>query len=159
MTPNAYQIYTYARKFRDAYGKAMEPLCRELELPQAAVEILLFLANNPGLNTAKDICTYLRLKPGLVSLHVERLVQEGYLERCTAPKDRRRCPLVCTRMAEAAISRGRSLQADFSASLVRGLDAGELERFLGCLSVMEENLNALAAGSCREKEGVSNESR
>ena len=159
MTPNAYQIYTYARKFRDAYGKAMEPLCRELELPQAAVEILLFLANNPGLNTAKDICTYLRLKPGLVSLYVEHLVQEGYLERCTAPKDRRRCPLVCTPGAEAAISRGRSLQAEFSVSLVRGLDAGELERFLEYLSVMEKNLNALAAGSCREKEGAGNESR
>ena len=43
--------------------------------------------------------------------------------------------------------------------IVRGLDAGELERFLEYLSVMEKNLNALAAGSCREKEGTGNESR
>ena len=159
MTPNACQIYTYARKLRDAYGAAMEPLCREFSLSQPAAEILLFLANNPGLDTAKDICTYLRLKPGLVSLHVEALVREGYLARSTAPGDRRRCPLVCTEKAAPAIARGRALQAGFSASLVRGLPPETLEGFLRCLSAMEENLNQLTAGGSRPRDGTPQESR
>ena len=63
----------------------MQPLCRREGLASNGVDILLFLANNPGLDTARDICTYRGLKPGIVSFHVEKLVQEGYLLRQPAP--------------------------------------------------------------------------
>lgn len=67
----------------------MPPLCGpltvELSMAQPAVDILLFLANNPGMDTAKDICTYRHLKPAIVSFHVDNLVREGYLERREVP--------------------------------------------------------------------------
>ena len=63
-------------KTAQAYSAMCKPLCQELKLPQTAFDILMFLANNPGLDTARDICTYRGLKPGIVSFHVEKLVQE-----------------------------------------------------------------------------------
>jgi len=78
---NAYQVYTGARQLLEGYAAAMQPLCRREGLAPNGVDILLFLANNPGLDTARDICTYRGLKPGIVSFHVEKLVQEGYLLR------------------------------------------------------------------------------
>lgn len=64
----------------------MQPLCRREGLAPNGVDILLFLANNPGLDTARDVCTYRGLKPGIVSFHVEKLVQEGYLLRAARPR-------------------------------------------------------------------------
>ena len=40
-----------ANKFAEAYYRALQPLCLETDLPPLAVDILLFLANNPAYNT------------------------------------------------------------------------------------------------------------
>ena len=53
----ASQVYTYTRRILDAYAAVMQPLSAELDMAQNAVDILLFLANNPGLDTARDIYT------------------------------------------------------------------------------------------------------
>ena len=74
----ASQVYTYTRRILDAYAVVMQPLSAELDMAPNAVDILLFLANNPGLDTARDICTYRRLKPGIVSFHVDKLVPLFY---------------------------------------------------------------------------------
>ena len=71
----ASQLYAALRRFQDAYAAALRPLCERTGMAQGAVDILLFLANNPGLDTARDICLYRRLKPGIVSLHVESLAR------------------------------------------------------------------------------------
>ena len=55
---NAYQVYTGARQLLEGYAAAMQPLCRREGLAPNGVDILLSLANNPGLDTARDICTY-----------------------------------------------------------------------------------------------------
>lgn len=113
---NAYQVSIAARQLLEGYAAAMQPLCRREGLAPNGVDILLFLANNPGLDTARDICTYRGLKPGIVSFHVEKLVQEGYLLRQPAPGDRRKCRLVCTEKAGPVVQQGRELQETFSAA-------------------------------------------
>ena len=45
---NAYQVYTAARQLLEGYAAAMQPLCRREGLAPNGVDILLFLANNPG---------------------------------------------------------------------------------------------------------------
>ena len=113
---NAYQVSIAARQLLAGCAAAMQPLCRREGLAPNGVDILLFLANNPGLDTARDVCTYRGLKPGIVSFHVEKLVQEGYLLRQPAPGDRRKCRLVCTEKAGPVVQQGRELQETFSAA-------------------------------------------
>ena len=45
-------MFANAARFSDAYHAALSPLCAETGLPPAAADILLFLANNPGCETA-----------------------------------------------------------------------------------------------------------
>ena len=82
----------FGRKTSAAYAALCKPLCQKLHLPQTAFDILMFLANNPGYQTASDVVEVRKLKANLVSVNVDRLVQEGYLVReaaapcCAAPK-------------------------------------------------------------------------
>ena len=69
----------FSRKVSLAYGEACKPLCRELNLPQTAFDILLFLANNPAYSTAADIVEIRKIKANLVSVNVDKLVRDGYL--------------------------------------------------------------------------------
>ena len=99
-------LFSHANKMTKAYHIMLTPLCKETGLPPLAMDILLFLANNPEHNTAKDICRMRGHKPGIVSVHVERLVNDGLLERREMPGDRRR------RGLSAPNRRKRSLSAD-----------------------------------------------
>lgn len=140
------QVYTYTRRILDAYTVVMQPLSAELDMAPNAMDILLFLANNPGLDTARDICTYRRLKPGIVSFHVDKLVREGYLLRTRDPGDRRRCRLVCTGKAAPIIARGQALQEQFSAQMSAGVAPDALETFQRCLTAFAQNLDHIAHG-------------
>ena len=140
----ASQVYTHSRLLLDAYAGIMRPQSAELNMAQTAVDILMFLANNPGYDTAKDICTMRHLKPGIVSFHVENLVQEGYLERQNVPGDRRKCRLVCTEKAASIIEKGRALQAKFMRQMTKGLEKEQIDTLVSCLETFEKNLSGIA---------------
>ena len=108
----------FGRKTSAAYAALCKPLCQKLHLPQTAFDILMFLANNPGYQTASDVVEVRKLKANLVSVNVDRLVQEGYLVREADPGDRRRTLLRCTEKACPIIEQGRALQEEFGARLL-----------------------------------------
>ena len=154
--PTAVDIYTAVRRFETAYASAMRPLAEQTIHKlhnMTAVDILLFLANNPGRDTARDICTYRKLKPAIVSFHVDKLAREGYLLRQAVPGDRRKCRLVPTEKAALVIAQGRALQERFSRQLVRGLTAEDAAHFERCLTVIGDNMTAMAEDR-RKNEGV-----
>ena len=132
-----------AKKFSLAYRQVCRPLCRELGLPQTAFDILMFLGNNPAYKTARDIVEMRRIKATLVSVHVDRLVREGYLERQQVPGDRRKTLLLCTDKAQPVIAKGRLLQEDFFEKLLDGMDEEERNAFSAALHRIGENLDAI----------------
>ena len=150
----AVQFYAHAQGFKDAYNAALRPLCQRLELPQTAMDILLFLANNPGMDTASEICTYRHLKPAIVSFHIDNLVQSGLLQRRSAPEDRRKLHLTCTEQAAPMIAQGRAIQEEFSRQLTQGLSPEQLETLGTCLSVIEQNIARLSRQRGQEKGGL-----
>ena len=94
-----------ARTISLAYNVVCKPICKELDLPQTAFDILMFLGNNPKYKTAGEIVEIRHIKANLVSVNVDKLVREGYLERKTVEGDRRKTELICTEKAMAVISR------------------------------------------------------
>ena len=132
-----------AKKFSLAYRQVCRPLCRDLGLPQTAFDILMFLGNNPAYKTARDIVEMRRIKANLVSVHVDRLVREGYLERQQVPGDRRKTLLLCTDKAQPVIAKGRLLQEDFFEKLLDGMDEEERNAFSAALHRIGENLDAI----------------
>lgn len=133
----------FAHNFHQAYCIRCSPVCRELEMPRTAFDILMFLGNNPAYNTAKDIVELRGLKPNLVSVNVERLVRDGYLERQDFPGDRRKTVLLCTAKALPVIERGQELQKSFFEDIFRDVDEASRENFHRVMQAVERNLNTI----------------
>ena len=132
-----------ARTISLAYNVVCKPICKELDLPQTAFDILMFLGNNPKYKTAGEIVEIRHIKANLVSVNVDKLVREGYLERKTVEGDRRKTELICTEKAMEVISRGREIQREFLDKMLANLGDGELKAILSALGVIKGNLNAI----------------
>ena len=123
MNPNI----EFSIKTAQAYNAVCKPLCQELGLSQTALDILLFLANNPDYKTARDI--------------VE--VQEGYLERYAVASDRRKTKLLCTGKADPIIRKGRVVQNAFFKRLLDHVEPADQEVFFRTMELIGKNLDEI----------------
>lgn len=142
------EINGHAKKVGLVYDMMLTPLSRELGIPQTALGILLFFANNPKLSTARDACELRGLKRAIVSTHIERMVSEGLLERRAYPGDRRKELLVCTKKAQPIIESGRVAQKKFAQVMLEGLSEDDLAAMERCFKVMNGNIDRIMK-SCR----------
>ena len=131
----------FAHDLIETYSERCKPLCREIQMPQTAFDILMFLANNPEYNTARDIVEIRGLKANLVSINIEKLVKEGFLERMPDAKDRRKNVLICTENAKPIIEKGRQLQIGFFGNLFDGIDEESRRQFFGVIEKLRTNLD------------------
>ena len=108
---------TFFHDALNAYNKMCEPILHEFDIPQVSFDILMFLNNNPDLCTAQQISEFRNIKKNLVSVHVEKLVTAGYLQRGTVAGDRRKVLLSCTEKAQPILTAGLEMQQDFNQKL------------------------------------------
>lgn len=101
----------FAEKLSKAYSETCKPLCHKLNIPQTAFDILLFLANNPEYKTARDIVEIRKIKANLVSVNVDKLVKEGYLERKSVAGDRRKVHLLVQRSQKRLSKKDRNFSS------------------------------------------------
>ncbi len=133
----------FARKTALAYNALCRPLCQELNLPQTAFDILMFLGNNPSYKTASDIVEIRHIKANLVSVNVDRLAREGYLMRQEVKGDRRKTELICTEKAQSVIRRGQKLQRTFFDRLLENMDEQTRNAFFAAMKIMEKNIDMI----------------
>ena len=100
----------FARKLELAYHQQCKDLCNEFHLKQTGFDILMFLGNNPQYKYAKDIVEIRKIKANLVSIHVDQLVDQGYLSRIDVPGDRRKVELVLNKKANDVIKKGKAFK-------------------------------------------------
>ena len=133
----------FPNKMAHAYSVICKPLCQEMKLPQTAFDILMFLSNNPQYKTARDIVEVRKIKATLVSINVDKLVKEGYLERREVAGDRRKTELVCTSQADSIIEKGRLVQKDFKDILFNNMEDSMKEILFKGMEIMEDNLDRI----------------
>lgn len=133
----------FPNKMAHAYSVICKPLCQEMKLPQTAFDILMFLSNNPQYKTARDIVEVRKIKANLVSINVDKLVKEGYLERREVTGDRRKTELVCTSQADSIIEKGRLVQKDFKDILFNNMEDSMKEILFEGMEIMENNLDRI----------------
>lgn len=133
----------FPNKMAHAYSVICKPLCQEMKLPQTAFDILMFLSNNPQYKTARDIVEVRKIKANLVSINVDKLVKEGYLERREVAGDRRKTELVCTSQADSIIEKGRLVQKDFKDILFNNMEDSMKEILFKGMEIMENNLDRI----------------
>ena len=136
----------FPRKLLLAYNAMCKPLCKKLGLPQTAFDILMVLGNNPEYRTARDIVEVRDIKANLVSVNVERLVQEGYLKRRSVAGDRRKTELLCTEKAKPLIKEGRAVQLAFGEKLFAQVDEETRRVFVETLDSIGKNAEEILKG-------------
>lgn len=125
--------------FAEAYELCCKPICRELGMPQMAFDILMFLSDNPNHYTARDISRIRGFQENIISVNVNKLVTEGYLERRSVEGDRRKVRLQCTEKAAEIIRRGHKIQECFLREMHRSLTEEEIKVHIHCLETVAEN--------------------
>ncbi len=127
--------------------RAYEVMCRsvldEFGISKTSFDILMFLSNNPDYCTANEISARKNIKANVVSLHVEKLVNEGYLQRQNMEGDRRKIRLLCTEKAAPIVEKGQKVQHNFFLSLTEGLTEQEMENFKYYFQVVAQNADRI----------------
>ena len=115
----AIKMIAVGKKLGNIYGDLAQPICKKYGINQSCFDVLMFCANNPENNTARDICAVRGIKSGIASVAVDTLIQKGFMERTNDPDDRRIHRLVPTEKAKGIISDGRKMQDGFISTLKR----------------------------------------
>ena len=90
-------------------------------------------------------------KKNLVSFHVEKLVQEGYLERESITGDRRQVRLLLTGKSQRVIEQGRSVQQRYREILVSNIAPSDFETFQRCMDTIRQNIELAKKISAKAK--------
>lgn len=117
----SWDYFTHARTLELLYHKLQSPVLARYQMTQIELDVLLFLANHPGLDTAKDIVEIRRLTKSHVSAAVEGLSRKGYLLRVRRPDNRKLIHLTLLPEAAPAVADGQANQCAFFQTLEQGL--------------------------------------
>lgn len=121
------QYLSFVKKSEAVYQKFCQGVIRDWDLNPTAFQVVMFVANNPQFNTARDLCRIRGIKTGIASVAIEQLIQTGLLERRTDLSDRRIQRLYVTPAAEKLVEQGRAVQKEFMDSVSTALSREEKE--------------------------------
>ena len=137
---NPIDYISISTKAMKAYETFCQPVCKKYQLSQTSFDVLMFLANNPEYNTARDICEIRGIRTGIASVAVDLLVKNGYIHRQPDASDRRLTRLILTEKSEEIIQSGRLIQREFGAQLITGISDEEMTAYMKTAQKFRENI-------------------
>lgn len=132
------------------YHFLLKPLLDQYGLTQIEADILLFLANNPPMDTASDIVEKRHLSKSHVSVGVDSLVRRGYLARSCRDGNRKTIHLQPLPAADEVIAAGQAIQRQYAQCLFRGFDCDEISALSEMLNRIADNVDD-ALSSAKER--------
>ena len=70
---NPISFLSLASKTAKAYESFCRPVCKKHRINQTCLDVILFLANNPEYNTARDLCELRGIRSGNASVAIDTL--------------------------------------------------------------------------------------
>ena len=138
------RLLRFSQHFDKFYSRSFQPLIRAAGLSLREIHVLLFLANNPIYDTAKDITQLRGLSKSQVSQAVDFLAAEGFLCRRTDETDRRVVHLSLTEDALPIVRQAQAVQQVCWQQLLDGLNRDQLQLLQQLLETVLENGERLA---------------
>ncbi len=142
---NAAQLIRLPRKFGKYYDRQFLPLLEQTGLTMREVHVLLFLANHPGQDTARDVTELRGMAKSQVSQAVEVLAGRGLLTRRADGEDRRIVHLEITEQGAPLAREAQAVQAACGRRLLAGLTGEEQTVFLDLLERVLREMEDLSA--------------
>ena len=124
----ATRLMQFAKQFGKYCDPRFAPIARRYGLSMREINVVLFLANNPGYDTARDITEYRGISKSQVSQAVEFLVELSYLTRTPDPDDRRLLHLALTEEGLALARECKAVQARCGQDLLDGMTEDQVRQ-------------------------------
>jgi MarR family transcriptional regulator, transcriptional regulator for hemolysin len=115
-----------------------------LGLTRAQCKVLGYIARNEGINQA-GLADLLEIKPMSLVRQIDRMEEDGWIERQPDPSDRRAHRLVLTEKARPILARILNLSEEIRSEAFAGLTAVEGRRLIELLARVHGNLSERVA--------------
>lgn len=112
---------------RKLYQAKLEPVFRKFDLTRMELDILLFLANHPQFDTARDIVEKRKLTKSHVSASVGNLIENRLLEPSFEENNRKTVHLRLLPACADIIEQGRAAQRMFFEEIFEGFGEEEIQ--------------------------------
>ena len=140
----ATRLLLFFKDFTQYYDRRFLPLTAEYGLSMREMHVLLFLANHPCYDTARDICEYRGISKSQVSQAVDFLSEIGFLTRETDSEDRRVTHLHLTPAGRTVAEKGQVIQCECMSELLSGMDDEQLLQIKALWEIILSNGERLA---------------
>nr|WP_326184884.1 MarR family transcriptional regulator [uncultured Oscillibacter sp.] len=144
MPINCTRMLHFSHQFGKFYAHQFVSLLERTGLSMREVHVLLFLANHPEYDTARDVTEFRGLSKSQVSQAVELLTAEGLLRRTPDGVDRRVVHLAITESGAPLARACQDIQAACVRRLLDGLSPAEEAQLCGLLETVLNNAALLA---------------
>lgn len=122
------------------YSVYRKKITKRFELTAAEADILMFLANNPGFDTAAQISQIRKIPKSQVSVSVNALCEKKLLTREYINGNKKSVHLKPTLNAAQIIKCGKDVQNDFQNLLFENFTAAEKAEFARLHEKMASNI-------------------
>ena len=139
MTLSYTRLLQFYKQFGKFYDRQFGDFSARTGLSMREIHVLLFLANNPGYDTARDISELRGLSKSQVSQAVELLAAEGFLLRTPDEADRRVVHLSITPAGLPLARECQTIQTACGQRLLAGLSEEQEQQLALLLRTMLDN--------------------
>ena len=139
MPANYTRLLQFSQQFGKFYAYQFAPLLERTGLTMREVHVLLFLANNPDYDTARDVTLYRGMSKSQVSQAVELLCAKGLLQRTPDEADRRMVHLAITQAGQPLARECQELQERCGTRLLDGLSPEQVRQLRDLLDTVLDN--------------------
>ena len=133
-------IFSHYAATEKLYMSMVSPVCEKHSLTYMEFTVIMFLSNNPQLDTAADLVRYRHLTKSHVSMSVRSLEDKGLLRGEHHEPNRRSIHLTVLPTAEAIVADGREAQQKLFAILFDGFSPAEHDQMYDFFDRIEKNI-------------------
>ncbi|MGN1410509.1 MAG: MarR family winged helix-turn-helix transcriptional regulator [Eubacteriales bacterium] len=137
------EILHNAFVIKKAYDSLWDDISEKYKLTRAEIDVIGFLANNPNLDTARNVVEYRMIAKSHVSKAVEQLIERGFLMSSKDSKDRRQIHLMLTDAAKSAVEDIIQRQIAFTEKMINGISEEERSFYLRISEKIAQNASGI----------------
>ena len=136
-------MLTLTHLARRSYDHVITPVCARHNITRMELDVLLYLANNPGRDTAAELISLRGLTKSHVSAAVAGLAMRGLLARSHRDGNRKTVHLTLLPAAAQVIADGQAAQQQLAQAILAGFSQQELEVLNEATGRIIENMRAV----------------
>lgn len=137
-------------QIRKAYAKLCYPHLTTYALSPCEIDILIFLSNNPSINTAKELAVYLGVAKSLIARSIDNLVKRDMIQVSQNHEDKRIQHVTLKNCSNEVITLIKEKKQEFATLCTKDIHPDEFEIARNVLIKINSNIDELLNGGMIE---------